>query len=142
MEHSSAKVTVEVGDRFFDGNGNDHLNGTPGNDYLSGGNGKDSLNGSNGHDTLVGGNGNDILCGGNGKDILCGGNGDDKLFGDALAFGVTHTTGVARLKCCNKFVGWVEERNPTPRSTLGNAKAQPNLLMHYFSLATPLHIFQ
>ncbi len=36
---STAKVTVQVGDRLFGGNGNDHLNGTPGNDYLNGGNG-------------------------------------------------------------------------------------------------------
>ncbi|MEH2071804.1 MAG: Ig-like domain-containing protein [Nostoc sp.] len=78
---SSAKVTVQVGDRLFGGNGNDNLNGTLGNDYLKGGNGKDSLNGNKGNDTLVGGSGNDILCGGNGKDILCGGNGNDKLSG-------------------------------------------------------------
>ncbi|MBX9254597.1 FG-GAP repeat protein [Desmonostoc muscorum CCALA 125] len=78
---STAKVTVEVGDRLFGGNGNDNIKGTPGNDYLDGGNGKDSLNGGNGNDTLLGGNGNDILVGGNGKDILDGGKGDDRLSG-------------------------------------------------------------
>jgi hypothetical protein len=65
-----------------------------------------------------------------------------KIWDGALASGITHPTGVARLKCCNKFVGWVEEGNPTPRSTLGNAKAQPKLLMHYFSLATLLQNFR
>ncbi|MEH2071087.1 MAG: Ig-like domain-containing protein [Nostoc sp.] len=78
---STAKVTVQVGDRLFGGNGNDHLDGTSGNDYLKGGNGKDYLNGNKGNDTLIGGNGNDNLCGGNGKDILCGGNGNDRLAG-------------------------------------------------------------
>ncbi|AUB38875.1 Ca2+-binding protein, RTX toxin-related [Nostoc flagelliforme CCNUN1] len=67
---STAKVTVQVGDRLFASNGNDHLNGTPGNDYLCGG---------NGNDTLVGGNGNDRLSGGFGSDILTGGNGQDKF---------------------------------------------------------------
>ncbi|MCC5665254.1 tandem-95 repeat protein [Nostoc sp. CHAB 5784] len=76
---STAKVTVQVGDRLFSGNGNDHLNGTPGNDFLSGGNGKDSFSGGNGNDTLVGGNGNDRLSGGFGSDILTGGNGQDKF---------------------------------------------------------------
>ncbi|MBG1269303.1 Ig-like domain-containing protein, partial [Nostoc sp. WHI] len=78
---STAKVTVQVGDRIFGGNGNDALHGTKGNDYLNGGNGKDTLNGGNGNDTLVGSNSNDILCGGNGKDTLNGGNGNDRLFG-------------------------------------------------------------
>ncbi|BAY76285.1 putative outer membrane adhesin [Nostoc linckia NIES-25] len=76
---STAKVTVQVGDRLFGGNGNDRLNGTPGNDYLKGGNGKDSLNGGNGNDTLTGGNGNDLLSGGFGNDTLTGGNGKDKF---------------------------------------------------------------
>ncbi|MBD2678858.1 MULTISPECIES: cadherin-like domain-containing protein [Nostoc] len=76
---STAKVTVQVGDRLFGGNGNDHLKGTPGNDYLKGGNGKDSLNGGNGNDTLLGGNGNDLLSGGFGNDTLTGGNGKDKF---------------------------------------------------------------
>ncbi|MDZ8104998.1 MAG: Ig-like domain-containing protein [Nostoc sp. DedQUE12a] len=76
---STATVTVQVGDRLFGGNGNDHLNGTPGNDYLKGGNGKDSLNGGNGNDTLLGGNGNDRLSGGFGNDTLTGGNGKDKF---------------------------------------------------------------
>ncbi|WP_392535924.1 beta strand repeat-containing protein [Nostoc sp. C117] len=78
---STAKVTVQVGDRLLGGNGNNYLNGTPGDDYLNGGNGKDSLNGGSGNDTLIGSNGNDILSGGNGKDILCGGNGNDRLSG-------------------------------------------------------------
>ncbi|BBD65689.1 putative outer membrane adhesin [Nostoc commune NIES-4072] len=58
---STAKVTIQVGDRLFGGNGNDILHGTPGNDYLNGG------------------NGNDLLCGGLGSDILTGGNGKDKF---------------------------------------------------------------
>ncbi len=76
---STAKVTIQVGDRLFGGNGNDVLHGTPGNDYLNGGNGKDKLYGGNGKDTLNGGNGNDLLCGGLGSDILTGGNGNDKF---------------------------------------------------------------
>ncbi|MEH2280482.1 MAG: tandem-95 repeat protein [Nostoc sp.] len=76
---STAKVTIQVGDRLFGGNGNDVLHGTPGNDYLNGGNGKDNLYGGNGKDTLNGGNGNDLLCGGLGSDILTGGNGKDKF---------------------------------------------------------------
>ncbi|ACC83215.1 beta strand repeat-containing protein [Nostoc punctiforme] len=76
---STAKVTIQVGDRFFGDNGNDVLHGTPGNDYLNGGNGKDILYGGNGKDTLSGGNGNDLLSGGLGSDILTGGNGDDKF---------------------------------------------------------------
>ncbi|MEA5625272.1 beta strand repeat-containing protein [Nostoc sp. UHCC 0251] len=76
---STAKVTIQVGDRLFGGNGNDFLHGTPGNDYLNGGNGKDKLYGDNGKDTLNGGNANDLLCGGLGSDILTGGNGKDKF---------------------------------------------------------------
>ncbi|MCC5602389.1 beta strand repeat-containing protein [Nostoc favosum] len=76
---STAKVTIQVGDRLLGGNGNDVLHGTPGNDYLNGGNGKDNLYGGNGKDTLNGGNGNDLLCGGLGSDILTGGNGKDKF---------------------------------------------------------------
>ncbi|MCC5608124.1 tandem-95 repeat protein [Nostoc sp. CHAB 5834] len=76
---STAKVTIQVGDRLFGGNGNDILHGTPGNDYLNGGNGKDNLYGGNGKDTLNGGNGNDLLFGGLGSDILTGGNGKDKF---------------------------------------------------------------
>ncbi|MEH1839380.1 MAG: Ig-like domain-containing protein [Nostoc sp.] len=76
---STAKVTVQVGDRLYGGNGNDVLHGTPGNDYLNGSNGKDQLYGGSGKDTLNGGNGNDLLCGGLGSDILTGGNGKDKF---------------------------------------------------------------
>ncbi|MCC5630048.1 tandem-95 repeat protein [Nostoc sphaeroides CHAB 2801] len=80
---STAKVTIQVGDRLLGGNGNDVLHGTPGNDYLNGGNGKDNLYGGDGKDTLNGGNGNDLLCGGLGSDILTGGNGKDKfIFAD------------------------------------------------------------
>ncbi|AUB37791.1 Ca2+-binding protein, RTX toxin-related [Nostoc flagelliforme CCNUN1] len=76
---STAKVTIQVGDRLLGGNGNDVLHGTPGKDTLNGGNGKDNLYGGNGKDTLNGGNGNDLLCGGIGSDILTGGNGKDKF---------------------------------------------------------------
>jgi Ca2+-binding RTX toxin-like protein len=78
---STAKVTVQVGDRLSGGNGNDYLKGTLGNDTLVGGSGNDTLAGGNGNDTLVGGSGNDILTGGNGQDkfIFAGGEGTDTI---------------------------------------------------------------
>ncbi|MEH2265859.1 beta strand repeat-containing protein [Nostoc sp.] len=56
---STARVTVQVGDRLFGSNGNDVLHGTPGNDYLDGGNGNDVLSGDLGSDILTGGKGKD-----------------------------------------------------------------------------------
>ncbi|MEH2076635.1 MAG: Ig-like domain-containing protein [Nostoc sp.] len=56
---STARVTVQVGDRLFGGNGNDVLHGTPGNDYINGGNGNDVLSGDLGSDILTGGKGKD-----------------------------------------------------------------------------------
>ncbi|MBN4006631.1 tandem-95 repeat protein [Nostoc sp. LPT] len=76
---STAKVTVQVGDRLFGGNCNDVFHGTPGNDYLSGGNGNDLLSGGLGSDILTGGNGHDkfVFAAGEGTDIItefCKGN--------------------------------------------------------------------
>ncbi|MEH2440525.1 beta strand repeat-containing protein [Nostoc sp.] len=56
---STARVTVQVGDRLFGSNGNDVLHGTPGNDYINGGNGNDVLSGGLGSDILTGGKGKD-----------------------------------------------------------------------------------
>lgn len=69
---STAKVTIQVGDRLFGGNGNDVLHGTPGNDYLNGSNGKDNLYGGLGSDILTGGNGKDkfVFAAGKGTDII------------------------------------------------------------------------
>uniref|UniRef100_UPI0035CA46D5 cadherin-like domain-containing protein n=1 Tax=uncultured Nostoc sp. TaxID=340711 RepID=UPI0035CA46D5 len=98
---STAKVTIQVGDRLFGGNSNDVLHGTPGNDYLNGSNGKDQLYGGNGKDTLNGGNGNDLLCGGLGSDILSGGNGKDKF-----VFAAGEGTDIITDFCkCNDLIG-------------------------------------
>ena len=68
-------------EKFFTGQGNDHLQGNHQNNYFDGNDGNDTLKGAGGSDTLLGSNGHDELIGGRGQDQLVGSVGNDTLIG-------------------------------------------------------------
>ena len=86
-------VSMDIGDTYSGGSGNDDYEGTDSNDTiygnagdddeLKGEDGADFIDGGAGDDVVKGGKGNDYLVGGSGKDELKGEDGIDKLYGGA-----------------------------------------------------------
>lgn len=72
---------VNVIQKVYGGDGNDHITTGRQNDYIRGGNNNDTIFGNSGNDTILGDNGDDEVDGGYGNDSIRGGSGHDKLLG-------------------------------------------------------------
>ena len=86
----SSENSLNLGNTFFAGAGDDFITGGPlndtfkagsGNDEVYGGEGDDQIFGGKDDDKLYGGGGDDKIFGGKDDDKLDGGGGDDKIFG-------------------------------------------------------------